>query len=118
VNGARSQRRTGTRAARSNEISHAVRAIRTAGQSRAHARDLYRKGYGGNATSAWTSARHRATERFQPGAVIGGTTWEANRERVRVALAVYGTAHTASEVISMRSGAPSCPGVRFGIFRD
>ena len=70
--------------------------------SRAHGRDAYRGRYGTNARGAWTAARHLARERFRPGETDGTDAARARRERVRRALAIYGTAHSASETATVR----------------
>jgi hypothetical protein len=68
-----------------------------------HARDRYRgdpaNGGLARARSDWTMAGHAALERFHPGALQGGETWRARRERIRRALLVHGTIHSATEVV-------------------
>ncbi len=69
-----------------------------------HGRDAYRDRYGANARGAWTAARHVAREHFRPGETAGTSRASSRRERVRRALAIYGTSHSATEVLRTRGG--------------
>jgi hypothetical protein len=64
-------------------------------------RDDYRNRYGSNAANGWQAARRVARERFRPGDA-GTPAGELRRARVRRALAIYGTAHSASETATVR----------------
>jgi len=61
-------------------------------------RDAHRSRYGDNALAAWRSSRLTAALKHRPADIAGSPVHAAQRERVRRALAVYGTAHSASEV--------------------
>ncbi len=94
----------------------AVRARETLGRVRVQAanaelarcrmRDRYRVTFraGPAAIVAWSMARAEARARFDPEGWHGPTI-ERRRERVRKTLAVYGTAHSATEVVRARGGA-------------
>jgi hypothetical protein len=65
---------------------------------RRHARDVYRHRYGSNALALWTRATSAAQERYRPETVESTARARADRETVRRFLAIYGTAHTATEI--------------------
>jgi hypothetical protein len=68
-----------------------------------HARDNYRARYGTNAVAAWNRAQDTAQRRYRPETVQDHARAISNRESVRNHLAVYGTAHTATEVARIGS---------------
>lgn len=70
----------------------------------AHARDWYRRHDRNRALELWRQAATNAAMKYQPAAVIGAPVWNANRERALAALAIYGTAHTATDVAVTKSG--------------
>lgn len=73
--------------------------------SRAHSRDVYRRPFRAPvARAAWTMADSIARARAIPHE-HDGPTIERRRELVRRALAIYGTAHAATEVVRTRAGA-------------
>ena len=72
---------------------------------RAIARDAYRAPFKSPvAAAAWRMAGAGARAKFYPSEWYGPTI-QRRRERVRRALAIYGTAHSATEVIRTRAGA-------------
>jgi hypothetical protein len=73
---------------------------------RAAARDAYRAPFkaGPPAAVAWSMAGAAARAKFYP-SEYDGAAIAKRRERVRRALSVYGTAHSASEVVRTRAGA-------------
>ncbi len=75
-------------------------------RSRAAARDGYRRRFsaGPPALVAWGMSGAAARAKFYP-AENHGPTIAKRRERVRRALAIYGTAHSATETVRTRSGA-------------
>jgi hypothetical protein len=77
----------------------------------ANPRDEYRRRYGTNALTAWTAARNRALEEVRAGTIANGATWTRNRESMRAALSIHGTAHTASEVVKAAGGAVYVRGI-------
>ena len=70
----------------------------------AHCRDWYRMHNAKRALELWAQAGNQAALRFAPAAVVGSARWHANREATREALAIYGTAHTATAVAVCASG--------------
>lgn len=68
--------------------------------SRANQRDFYRRQYGTNARAAYVTAAHKAAERYRPNEV--DTT--ARRAAARRTLAIYGTAHAATETARVPGG--------------
>ncbi len=72
-------------------------------RNRRHARDSYRRNAVPDAASRWRLCLIAAHERLRP--ELYGVRAEAMRERIRAAVSIYGTAHSASEVITLRSGA-------------
>ncbi len=75
------------------------------------ARDAYRRGYGTNAIAALQRARDETRDRFEPGARIGSSRWQPMRDRLRAALQVHGTAHSATEVVKAAGGAVYVRGI-------
>lgn len=71
-------------------------------RSPAHARDRYRSS-GTRALDLWHGARVAAHKRLRP--ELYGARLDARRVNVRRAVSIYGTAHSATEVITLRSGA-------------
>ncbi len=70
-----------------------------------HARDSYRQAFkaGPLAVAAWRIAGAGASARFYPERYGAGL--EAQNRRVREVLSIYGTAHTAREVVRVKGGA-------------
>ncbi len=94
-------------AVRAREILERVRVqAANAELARCRMRDRYRVTFraGPAAVVAWNMARAEARARFDPEGWHGPTI-ERRRERVRKTLAVYGTAHSATEVVRARGGA-------------
>jgi hypothetical protein len=79
--------------------------------TRARARDAYRRPYGWTAASAWTEAGAVARERFRPFEHSGSQAFTRRRQQVRRTLAIYGTAHSATEVARTRDGAVYARGI-------
>jgi hypothetical protein len=79
--------------------------------SRAHARDAYRRRIGDTARGAWTEAGAVALERFRPYEYGASQAFARRRQQVRRALAIYGTAHSATEVARTRDGAVYARGI-------
>lgn len=74
-------------------------------ETRQDVRDAYRGRFGTNAAAVLRQARIAARERFDASYIETGAQWANRRETVRRALLVYGTAHTATEVVRTRGGA-------------
>lgn len=72
-----------------------------------HARDEYRHRYGTNASGLWARAELDARDRYRPALNQG----EQYRAAVRRALAIYGTAHSATEVATCRDGTTYARGI-------
>jgi hypothetical protein len=69
--------------------------------SRAHARDAYRRAYGSNAAGYWSRAKLDAQDRHRPATNPLHASWSERRERARRVLAIYGTAHSATETATI-----------------
>jgi len=69
----------------------------------AHARDDYRARYGNTASALWSRALDESRRKYRPETVQDTARARADREKVRTHLAVYGTAHTATEVARVGS---------------
>jgi len=72
-------------------------------RSPAMARDSYRRAGRNGAIEEWRAAQETARRRLRP--ELYGERAANLRERVRDAVSIYGTAHTATEVVTLRSGA-------------
>jgi hypothetical protein len=75
-----------------------------------HARDIYRKREG-FALAQWRDALLSARLKFEPFALAHSEFRQNERERVRNALAIYGTAHSATEIVRVRGGATYARGI-------
>ncbi len=69
----------------------------------AHARDEYRARYGNTASALWSRALDEARRKYRPETVQDTARARSDRDKVRTHLAVYGTAHTATEVARVGS---------------
>ena len=69
----------------------------------AHARDDYRARYGNTASALWSRALDESRRKYRPETVQDTARARSDREKVRAHLAVYGTAHTATEVARVGS---------------
>jgi len=69
----------------------------------AHARDDYRARYGTTAIALWSRALDESRRKYRPETVQDTARARSDRETVRAHLAVYGTAHTATEVARVGS---------------
>jgi hypothetical protein len=70
----------------------------------AESRDRYRALGKRRAIDLWAQAGHNARLRFDPMSVIGSDQWRQAQTDTREALAIYGTAHTATDVAVTSSG--------------
>jgi len=69
----------------------------------AHARDDYRARYGNTASALWSRALDESRRKYRPETVQDTARARSDRDKVRTHLAIYGTAHTATEVARVGS---------------
>lgn len=79
-----------------SELDRALDVAARAESGRVELRDGYRSRYGANALARWNEASQTAAERYRPDEFRFDAI-TARRERARRQVAIYGTAHTATE---------------------
>jgi hypothetical protein len=85
-------------------LARALADVDAARHARGVARDSYRALYDRNATACMVQARATAREKYRPETVAFAGEWSRRRERVRAAVAIFGTAHAATDTARTRDG--------------